>query len=99
MLNACQQPFLKIMSNAGIVSEELWGITNELLNDDFGTVYDPLKKEFVNAFENGIIDPVKVTKTALKNAVSVAGTLLLTESVIFTEREEVKNSSPIIPEM
>jgi len=99
LLNACQQPFLKIMSNAGIVSEELWAITNELWNEDFGTVYDPLKKEFVNAFENGIIDPVKVTKTALKNAVSVAGTLLLTESVIFTEREEIKSSSPIIPEM
>ena len=99
LLNACQQPFLKIMSNAGIVNEELWSITKDLLNEDFGTVYDPLKKEFVNAFENGIIDPVKVTKTALKNAVSVAGTVLLSECVINVEREAATAVSPIIPEM
>jgi len=99
LLNACQQPFLKIMSNAGIVNEELWDISKDLLNEDFGTVYDPLKKEFVNAFENGIIDPVKVTKTALKNAVSVAGTVLLSECVINVEREAASAVSPIIPEM
>ena len=98
LLNACQQPFNKIMSNAGISGEELWGITGELLQVD-GIVFDPLKKEFVNAFENGIIDPVKVTKTALKHAVSVAGTVLLSECVINVEREDVKASSPIIPEM
>lgn len=90
LLNACKQPFSKIMSNAGIENEEFWKISNALMLDEEGTVYDPLKKEFVNAFENGIIDPFKVTKTALNNAVSVAGTILLTESVIYTEREENK---------
>ena len=79
------------MSNAGIFEQELWKISNDGMLYDNRFVYDPLKLEFVNAFENGIIDPVKVTKTALQNAVSVAGTLLLTESVIYTEKEEVKN--------
>lgn len=99
LLNACKQPFLKIMSNAGIENEELWKISNVLTLDKEGTVYDPLKKEFVNAFEYGIIDPVKVTKTALKNAVSVAGTVLLSECVINVEREAAPAVSPIIPEM
>ena len=47
--------------------------------------------EVVNAFDNGIIDPVKVTRTAIENAVSVAGTILTTESVVFEKKEEKKN--------
>jgi chaperonin GroEL len=85
---ALQAPFKKILSNAGV---ENWF---ENIPAD-GQVFDAKNKKMVDAFEAGIIDPAKVVITAVKNATSVAGTILTTESVIF-EKEE-KNEKPQNP--
>jgi len=77
--NAIQAPFKKILNNAGV---ENW---YDFIPKD-GEVYDAKNYEMVNAIEAGIIDPAKVVITALKNAASVAGTILTTESVLFEKK-------------
>ena len=57
-------------------------------------MYDAKNHQMVDAFEAGIIDPAKVVITALKNATSVAGTILTTESVVFEKREKDEKSAP-----
>jgi len=83
--NALQAPFKKILSNAGI---ENWfeNIPGE------GQVYDAKNHRLVDAFESGIIDPAKVVITALKNAASVAGTILTTESIVFQKKDKDEGS-------
>ena len=54
-----------------------------------GFGFDALKEEYVNMVENGILDPAKVTRSALQNATSVASTLLTTESVVANIKEDV----------
>jgi chaperonin GroEL len=87
VLKALQAPFIKILSNAGV--ENWW---EHAPVGSLKQVYDAKKHEIVDAFEAGIIDPTKVVITALRNASSVAGTILTTESVVF-EKEEKKNNS------
>ena len=77
---ALQAPIKQICLNSGVDGGV---VINEILkNDDPDFGYDALKDEFVNMFDAGIIDPAKVTLSALQNAASVAGTLLTTESLI-----------------
>ena len=57
--------------------------------------FDVLNENYVNMIEAGIIDPVKVTRSALQNATSVASTLLTTESVV----AEIKEDTPAMPQM
>jgi len=76
---AIQAPFKKILDNAGI---EDW---YTFVPKD-GQIYDAKNHVMVNAIEAGIIDPAKVVITALKNASSVAGTILTTESVVFEKK-------------
>ena len=81
---ALQAPFIKILSNAGV--ENWWEFTpSELVENK---IYDAKNHKMVNAFEAGIIDPAKVVITALKNASSVAGTVLTTESIVFEKKEK-----------
>jgi len=89
---AAQAPFIKILANAGV--ENWWEFTpSELVA---GKIYDAKNHKMVNAFEAGIIDPAKVVITALKNAASVAGTILTTESVIFSvEDKNDSNKNPM----
>lgn len=85
---AAQAPFIKILANAGV--ENWWEFTpSELVA---GKIYDAKNHKMVNAFEAGIIDPAKVVITALKNAASVAGTILTTESVIFEKKDKDEKS-------
>jgi len=85
---ALQAPFIKILSNAGV--ENWWNyIPSELVENK---IYDAKNHKMVDAFETGIIDPAKVVITAVKNAASVAGTILTTESVIFEKKD--KNDKP-----
>ena len=86
---ALQAPFKKILSNAGIENwfENIPGA---------GQVYDAKNHKMVDAFESGIIDPAKVVITALKNATSVAGTILTTESVVFEKKEKNDKSDPMM---
>jgi len=91
---ACQAPFGKILSNAGYTSNEITDIINKLVKQpDLWTGYNLKLEAFDNMKEAGIIDPFKVTRTALENAASVAGTILLTECVVADEIEDNKQPS------
>jgi len=80
---ACRKPFIKILQNAGYANEEIAEVLNNLEKANDGWMgYNPRTGKIVNMFQEGIIDPAKVTRLALENAASVAGTILLTEAVI-----------------
>ena len=93
VLKALQAPFIKILSNAGV--ENWWDYTpSELVENK---IYDAKSHKMVNALESGIIDPAKVVITALKNATSVAGTVLTTESVVFEKKDkDEKGQDPMM---
>ena len=93
---ACGAPFLKILSNAGIenTTDIIYSLreartSNPENGRTFG--YDIKTETTRDMFEAGIIDPMKVARTALENAVAVAGTVLLTECVIYNEPKKDKN--------
>ena len=87
---AIQMPFKKILENAGIQD---W--YNKIPKE--GQVYDAKNHVIVDALEAGIIDPAKVVITALRNAASVAGTILTTESVVFEKKDkEEKTQDPMM---
>jgi chaperonin GroEL len=100
LLNAIEKPFIQILLNAGI--DKYHGILNEVENYDTGEVnmgYNIKTGEYVNMIEEGIIDPTKVTRTALENAVSVAGTMLITECTIVDDPEEKEDNCGMPPMM
>jgi len=84
---ACFSPFKKILENSG---DKLWYevLHNTLSSELDNSTYNAKTNEVVDAFETGLLDPAKVTRTALENAASVAGTILTTESVIFEKKED-----------
>ena len=90
---ACGKPFTQILENAGydFVSAEM--ISQSLINsgNDLWAGYNLKTESVVNMKEAGIIDPAKVTRTALENAASVAGTILLTECTIVDEPKDDNN--------
>jgi chaperonin GroEL len=90
---ACSSPFMKILTNAGYTEGECFGLINELSGDDTWKGYNIKTQQFVNMKEAGIIDPSKVTRNALENAASVAGTVLLTEAAIIEIKDD-KNEAP-----
>ncbi len=95
---ACEKPFDTIMENAGLNSEVIWNkIEASKYNGTGG--YDARKEIVVDMFEAGIIDPTKVTKTALQKAASVAGTLLTTECVITSAKTDKDDAAPMMPMM
>ena len=90
--NACASPFKKILSNAGYEQEEIYNSINAVTGGDYWYGWDLKAEDFVDMREAGIIDPSKVTRIALENAASVAGTILLTEAVVVDKPEEKKES-------
>jgi chaperonin GroEL len=82
---ACQQPFRIILENAGLSADVVW---NNILAGKPG--FNVKTEEYVDMIEAGIIDPVKVTKTALENAVSIAA-LLLTTDCLMVEKPKVNH--------
>jgi len=78
-------PFLKILSNAGL---DLNDSMIEKLVESSNNTYNAKTGVIVNAYESGLLDPVKVTRVALENALSVASTILTSESVVFDEKRE-----------
>ena len=99
---ACGAPFLKILTNAGIenTNDIVFALRDSRLElgengRTFG--YNIKTETVVDMFEAGIIDPMKVVRTALSNAVSVAGTVLLTECVIYNEPKKDKNNDEQYP--
>jgi len=89
---AITEPFYQILDNAGYEYEDQVELALTYRNE-FGTGYNILMGKEVNLKQEGIIDPTKVTRCALENAASVAGTLLITECTIVEKPEEKGNSS------
>ena len=90
ILKALEAPLHKIVENAGLEGAV---IVNKVRESEVGTGFDALHEEYVNMVESGILDPAKVTRSALQNATSVASTLLTTESVVAS----IKEDTPAIP--
>ena len=94
VINAIEQPFYKILKNAGLDNDAIGDIEERIKNeDDFWFGYNPREEDFFNMFKEGIIDPTKVTRLALENAASVAGTLLITEAVVSKGKEKKDTST------
>jgi chaperonin GroEL len=87
---ACRKPFVQILSNAGYETTQAEMLANRLCEsgNDYWAGYNLKKEDIVDMREDGIIDPTKVTCTALANAASVAGTILLTECVVVDHPEQ-----------
>ena len=80
---AVLKPFEQILINAGKTVEDIAAIKGSLKeSNDQWKGFNPRSEEFTNMFEEGIIDPAKVTRLALENAASVAGTMLTTECIV-----------------
>lgn len=84
--DAIRAPFRQILINIGLSSNDIDQIAGAILATD-GTVYDARDKKIKNAFEAGIIDPVKVTRSALENAVSIASLLSTAGGAIVYKKE------------
>ncbi len=85
ILKALESPLMIIAQNAGLEGAV---IINKVRESNAGTGFDVLKEEYADMVQAGIVDPAKVTRSALQNATSVASTLLTTESVVSTIKEE-----------
>ena len=91
---ACGKPFEQILANAGYSETDARMIAQYDLKtgkDNTWTGYDIKTNQVVNMKENGILDPHRVTKQALSNAASIAGTILLTECVVVDNPEDKKD--------
>ena len=85
VLKALEAPLYHIAANAGLEGSV---IINKVRESEIGTGFDAYKEEYVDMVSAGILDPAKVTRSALQNATSVASTLLTTESVVANIKEE-----------
>ena len=86
VLKALEAPLYHIVANAGLEGSV---IINKVSESETGVGFDALKEEYVDMVTAGILDPAKVTRSALQNATSVASTLLTTESVVANIKEDV----------
>ncbi|WP_333653315.1 chaperonin GroEL [Dissulfurispira sp.] len=91
---ALEEPIRQIVANAGMEGSIVVEKVRESKDASFG--YDAYKEEYTDMFKAGIIDPTKVTRTALQNAASVAG-LMLTTEVMITEMPEEEKKMPPMP--
>ena len=90
ILKALEAPLFHIATNAGLEGAV---IINKVRESEVGYGFDAYKEEYVDMVKEGILDPAKVTRSALQNATSVASTLLTTESVVST----IKEDTPAMP--
>lgn len=90
VLKALESPLFHIASNAGLEGAV---IINKVKEAKSGVGFDVYKEEYVDMVKEGILDPAKVTRSALQNATSVASTLLTTETVVST----IKEDTPAMP--
>ena len=90
VLKALEAPLFHIAANAGLEGSV---IINKVRESEAGVGFDALNEVYVNMVDAGILDPAKVTRSALQNATSVAATLLTTESVV----ANIKEDAPAMP--
>ncbi|MFC7393518.1 chaperonin GroEL [Scopulibacillus cellulosilyticus] len=91
VLRALEEPIRQIAKNAGLEGSV---IVEKLKNEEVGVGYDAAKGEWVNMIEAGIVDPTKVTRSALQNAASVSAMFLTTEAVVADKPEENAGGAP-----
>ncbi len=87
---ALEEPLRQIAENAGLEGSV---VVNKVMNSEKGTGFDVLKGEYVNMIEAGIVDPTKVTRTALQNAASISALLLTTEGAVV----DIEQDEPMMP--
>ena len=90
ILKALEAPLFTIAYNAGLEGAV---IINKVRESEPGVGFNALTEEYVDMVQAGIVDPAKVTRSALQNATSVASTLLTTESVV----SNIKEDAPAMP--
>lgn len=91
ILRALEEPLRQIAANAGVDGSV---VVENVKKSEKGIGFDAVKEEYVNMFTAGIIDPAKVTRSALQNAASIASMVLTTESAV-ADKPEKKKSSPV----
>jgi chaperonin GroEL len=91
IVRALEEPLRQIAFNAGV---EPSVVVEKVRNSEKGIGYDAAKDEYVDLFKAGIVDPVKVTRSALQNAASVAGMILTTECTV-ADKPEKKATAPV----
>ena len=96
VLRALEEPVRQIAHNAGFESSI---VIDRLKNAELGTGFNAATGEWVNMIEEGIIDPVKVSRSALQNAASVASLILTTEAVVANKPEPVAPAPAMDPSM
>ena len=89
-MKALEAPLRRIAENAGLEGSV---IIDKVREENPGFGFNAYTEQYVNMVENGILDPAKVTRSALQNATSVASTLLTTESVV----ANIKEDAPAMP--
>ena len=90
VLRALEEPVKQIAKNSGLEGSV---IVDKLKNSEIGVGFDALEERYVNMIEAGIVDPAKVTRSALQNAASVASMVLTTESVVADKPDESNNAA------
>ena len=90
VLKALEAPLFNIAENAGLDGSV---IVNKVKESEVGVGFDAYTEEYVNMMEDGVLDPVKVTRSALQNATSVASTFLTTEAAV----ADIKEPAPAAP--
>jgi chaperonin GroEL len=94
LARALEAPMRQLAQNAGFEGGIVVGKVREQKK---GVGFDVIKEEYRDMFEAGIIDPTKVTRSALQNAVSIAGMLLTTDALVGEIKEKEENSMPQMP--
>lgn len=92
ILKALEAPLFHISKNAGLEGAV---IINKVKECEIGVGFDVLAQDYVDMIKAGIVDPAKVTRSALQNATSIASTFLTTEAVV----SEIKSNEPAMPQM
>ena len=92
---------MKILTNAGYSESECYGLINKLNGKDNWKGYNIKTETYTNMKEAGIIDPSKVTRNAIENAASIAGTVLLTEAAVIEikDKNDNNNNAGMMPGM
>ena len=90
ILKALEAPLFRIVENAGLEGSV---VVNKVRESSVGVGFDAYREEYVDMVKSGILDPAKVTRSALQNANSVASTLLTTESAV----ANIKEDAPAMP--
>ena len=97
VLTACSTPFAQILKNVGTDDKTVdTEIRRARIAEDPWTSYNPVEKKWGNMLEMGIIDPTKVVRLALKNAVSVASTMLTSEAMVVNVPDKKDDDSQLL---